>query len=123
MVPLKPLNIVMRKTCEHCKKNPAAINYKYRDRVYYRKSCERCIKKQKQQKQSHIQLLKKSGYKKKTQCDRCGFRSKTNKQIEIYYLDKNKHNVSFANLRSFCINCIIELENNPNSREDVIADY
>ena len=70
------------------------------------------------------QLLKKSGYKKKTVCDRCGFKSKTPKQIEIYYRDNNKLNVSLSNIRSFCINCVIEITENPNIKiQDLLADY
>lgn len=70
------------------------------------------------------QLLKKSGYKKKTVCDRCGFKSKTHKQMEIYYKDGNKLNVSLSNLRSFCANCVIELKENPAAKDrDLLADY
>lgn len=112
------------KKCESCKEHPVTVNYVRNGRTYYRKVCYYCIKKKKQNKDQAIQLLKKSGYKKKTVCDRCGFKSKTLDQIKIHFRDQNPYNVSLTNLRSYCVNCIIEINNNPAADKlTILADY
>lgn len=114
----------MIKKCNICNKNPATVNYVRNGKTYYRKLCYHCIKQKKADKQLPIQLLKKSGYKKKTICDRCGFKSKIQKQIKIYYRDQNPFNVSLSNLRSYCLNCMCEVNNNPAlAFSEIIADY
>ena len=113
-----------QKICENCDKNSATVNYIRNGKTYYRKLCYHCNKIKKSDLDLTVQLLKKSGYKKKTVCDRCGFKSKTPKQIEIYYRDNNKLNVSLSNIRSFCVNCVIEITENPNIKiQDLLADY
>lgn len=113
-----------QKKCENCNKHPAAINYIRNGKTYYRKLCYYCNKIKKSDSELTAQLLKKSGYKKKTVCDRCGFKAKTVNQMQIYYKDHNKLNVSLSNLRSFCANCVIELTENPAAKDrDLLADY
>lgn len=112
------------KKCESCREHPVTVNYVRNGRTYYRKVCYYCIKKKKQSKDQATQLLKKSGYKKKTICDRCGFKSKTPTQIKIHFRDQNVYNVSLSNIRSYCINCIVEVTNDPAAdRRDILADY
>jgi len=112
------------KTCTKCNKHPVTVNYVRKGKVYYRKFCYYCIKEKKQNKDQAVQLLKKSGYKKKTTCDRCGFISKTPEQIKIHFRDGNNYNVSLNNLRSYCFNCFIEVKNNPTAdKRSILADF
>jgi len=113
-----------QKSCTNCGKHPIAVNYTRNGKTYYRKICYYCIKKQKQSKDQATQLLKKSGYKKKTACDRCGFKSKTPAQIKIHFRDQNPYNVSLSNIRSYCVNCVVEIANNPEAdKRSILADY
>jgi hypothetical protein len=123
--PLKPLNTVMdTKICKTCRKHPVTVNYVRKGKKYYRSQCYHCIKEQKQKKKQPIQLLKKSGYKKKTTCDRCSFNSKIPTQMSIHYNDGNNYNVALSNLRTYCSNCSIEIKANPAARKtDIIADF
>lgn len=112
------------KNCENCNRHPVTVNYVRNDKTYYRKICYYCTKEKKQAKEQVKQLLKKSGYKKKAICDRCNFVSKTPEQIKIHYRDRNLYNVSSNNLRSYCINCVIEVRNNPAAdKRSIIADF
>ena len=112
------------KQCQICNEQPVTVNYVRNGKTYYRKLCYYCIKEKKQKKKQAILLLKKSGYKKKTICDRCNFVSKTPDQIKIHFKDRNPYNVLSNNLRSYCINCIIEVKNNPAAdRQTILADY
>lgn len=112
------------KVCKNCRNHPVTVNYNRNGKTYYRKICYYCIKKKKTEKEDFIQLLKRSGYKKKTICDRCGFKAKTTEQMEIYYKDNNKFNVMLNNLKSYCSNCIIEIRIDPTAaNRDIIADY
>lgn len=112
------------KMCNSCNKHPVAVNYTRKGKTYYRKICYYCIKAKKNSKDQAVQLLKKSGYKKKTVCDRCGFVAKTPEQIRIHFRDNNKYNVSLNNIRSYCVNCVIEVKNNPAAdKRTILADF
>lgn len=112
------------KMCNICNKHPVAKNYVRKGKTYYRKICYYCIKEKKNQKKEAVQLLKKSGYRMKTNCDRCGFVAKATEQIRIHFRDNNKYNVSLSNLRSYCVNCIIEVKNNPAAdKRTILPDY
>lgn len=120
--------IANRPQCTKCNKRPRAVNYYRKGKVYYRKNCNWCDlstqKEKKNQKDQAVQLLKKSGYKKKTVCDRCGFVAKTSEQTKIHFRDGNVYNVSLSNLRSYCINCVVEISNNPGSdKMTILPDY
>ena len=111
-------------TCKICNKNPVTVNYVRNGKTYYRKICYYCTKEKKQAKHQINQQLKKSGYRKKITCDRCRFVSKTPDQIKIHFRDGNLYNASLNNLRSYCINCIIEVKNNPAAdKRSIIADF
>lgn len=112
------------KLCNICNSNNVTVNYTRNGKTYYRKTCYHCNKKKKLDNELPVLLLKKSGYKKKNVCDRCGFKAKTQAQMKIYYKDNNIYNVSPNNLRSYCANCLIEINNNPSSsKKDIVADY
>lgn len=112
------------KICNTCNKRPSLINYIRNGVTYYRKYCYYCLKKKKLDQDQAKQLLRKSGYKKKTTCDRCGFISKTAEQMSIHYKDGNSYNVSVNNLRTYCSNCSIEVKVNPLSdKRDILPDF
>jgi hypothetical protein len=112
------------KTCNVCNKRPATVNYVRNGMTYYRKACYHCIKKKKDNQGQQSQLLKKSGYKKKTVCDRCGFIGKTSEQMSVHYKDGNSYNVSINNLRTYCSNCAIEVNVNPLAdKRDILPDF
>ena len=112
------------KNCKACNKHPVTVNYVRNGKTYYRKICYYCTKEKKQAKHQINQQLKKSGYRKKITCDRCRFVSKTPDQIKIHFRDGNLYNASLNNLRSYCINCIIEVKNNPAAdKRSIIADF
>jgi len=115
---------MLRKKCETCRRNLAMVNYTLNGRVYYRKNCYQCIKAARLDAESGKTLIKRSGYKKKMVCDRCGFKARLPEQIDIYYKDGNHLNVSPANLRSHCANCMAELKVNPGAgKNDLLADF
>jgi hypothetical protein len=113
-----------KRSCNTCGKHPAAVNYIRNNITYYRKICYYCIKKKKINQDQKTQLLKKSGYKKKTVCDRCGFVGKTSEQMSVHYKDGNSYNVSINNLRTYCSNCAIEVNINPLAdKRDILPDF
>jgi protein-arginine kinase activator protein McsA len=115
---------MIKKMCQICNKHQVTVNYVRNGKTYYRKICYHCIKQKNKNKDQATQLLKRSGYKKKTVCDRCGFKSKTPEQIRIHFRDQNSYNVSISNLRSYCFNCSIEVVNNPAAdKQTIFADY
>ena len=97
-----------RKTCPICRRHPVAINYYRGDRVYYRSACTPCIH-QKRQPQPDIPSWIRSGYKKRDRCDRCGFKFRTQEQSAVYYIDGDTANNNWANLKTICLNCQIEV--------------
>ena len=78
----------MRPLCEYCKQKPAAVNYKKGNKVFYRKSCERCLHNGK----GHgIPSWYKAGYRMKTACEKCGFKGKQ-EQFNVYHIDGRLNN-------------------------------
>jgi hypothetical protein len=51
-----------------------------------------------------------AGYKKKFVCDRCGFKSKYSAQLLVYHIDGNLHNTELYNLKTVCLNCVVDLQ-------------
>ena len=113
----------MRPICHSCKVQPAAINYKKDDRIFYRTKCFRCIRttKQKLRKQS----WEKIGYTKKDLCERCGFTSQYEEQFNVYFIDGNLQNVKLKNLKTICANCqrIMQKENVKWKQGDLQPDF
>lgn len=114
-----------RPDCPTCKQRPVSVNYyNYKGIPYFRSECSYCCRKKRDAKNALKDPLRKSGYKKKLVCDRCGFKARLPEQIDVYYRDGDRQNVSPANLRSHCANCMAELKVNPGAgRNDLLADF
>lgn len=99
----------MRPICPACNQKPRAIAYYKNDKIYYRNRCGACLKKNKKIKQPtpRWQL---DGYKKKPACDKCGFRAKYSAQLLVYYVDGNMNNSSVRNLKTICLNCVVDIK-------------
>jgi len=97
-----------RALCSACHNRPVAVNYKKYQKIYYRNRCDYCIRRNKLPKDP-IPSWVKSGYSKKEKCDRCNFKSRTPEQMAVWYLDNNTNNNNWANLKTVCSNCKIEL--------------
>ena len=113
----------MRPICIECKAQPAAINYKKDDKIFYRSRCFRCIRKTKQKYRK--QSWEKAGYKKLLRCQRCGFTSNHNEQFDVYYVDGNLTNNTLKNLKTICANCqrIMQKENVKWKQGDLQPDF
>ena len=97
-----------RPVCAECHLQPAAVNYRRQDKVYYRRLCDTCITKKKKIRPP-VPGWVRSGYKKKGACDRCGFRAKYKEQLGVYHVDGNRHNSTASNLKTVCLNCAVEI--------------
>jgi len=114
-----------RPLCPICKKRHVSINYYDKEKnVHYRSMCSVCNRAKKNLKPSKPRWLK-SGYKKKKICDKCGFHSIYKEQIVVFHLDGNLNNTEISNLRSICLNCVIEVQKDelPWKQGDLIADF
>lgn len=98
----------MRPICGACNQRPVAVNYRRGDAVYYRKTCDNCIRRGRREK-APIARWQLAGYKKKTVCDRCGFRSRYASQLLVYHVDGRLTNTELSNLRTVCLNCVEEV--------------
>ena len=91
----------MRPLCT-CGERPAAINYRKEGKIYYRKKCERCLRKG----LSHgIPLWRQRGYEKKTACEKCSFKSKYSEVFNVFHIDGDLQNCRPNNLKTICANC------------------
>ena len=91
----------MRPLCT-CGERPAAINYRKEGKIYYRKKCERCLRKG----LSHgIPLWRQRGYEKKTACEKCSFKSKYSEGFNVFHIDGDLNNCRPNNLKTICANC------------------
>ena len=98
----------MRPLCQICNKNPAAINGYHHNKIYYRSKCNSCNKAKKKAKVS-VPRWQAAGYKKKPACDRCGFRARHHSQLTVFHVDGNLNNCETRNLKTVCLNCIVEI--------------
>lgn len=113
-----------RPFCKSCNKNPCAINYTRKEKIYYRSVCDRCNKnKTKKKLESH--KWEKAGYRKKSACDQCGFKAIYPSQLTVYFIDGDLENVSFSNLRTVCLNCVEVIKRKEINwrRGDLKVDY
>lgn len=94
-----------RPICETCGKNPCAINYHRKGKIYYRSLCDECGRKKTRMK-PRVPNWMAAGYKKKTTCDSCGFHSLFPQQITVFHIDGKLKNTAHSNLRSICLNCV-----------------
>lgn len=99
----------MRPLCESCGQRPKAVNCHRGDRIYYRRRCESCNKKNKKLRPTEPRW-KLAGYKKKPHCDRCGFKAKHTSQLLVYHVDGNLNNSELRNLKTICMNCTAEIK-------------
>jgi len=86
----------MRPLCV-CGQRPAAINYRKKNKVYYRKLCETCLR---------------NG-------------SKHEEQFNVYHVDGNLENCRPTNLKTVCANCqrIIQKEGYRWRQGDLKPDF
>ena len=98
----------MRPLCQVCGKNSAAINGYHSDKIYYRKRCNACIRRDRQLPRQ-TPRWQSMGYKKKPTCDRCGFRAKHSAQLLVYHVNGNLNDCELRNLKTVCLNCIEEI--------------
>jgi group I intron endonuclease len=100
---------VGRPICPTCNQRPRAISGYRNKKVVYRSQCGQCIAiaNGKQPAKPRWEL---AGYKKKAVCDRCGFRSKYSAQLLVYHVDTNLNNCKAANLRTICLNCVVDIK-------------
>jgi len=98
-----------RPLCPACQQRFCAINYYKDDEPHYRSRCEFCIKRNRKIKVPDPRW-KSAGYKKKPTCDRCGFKAKHPAQLLVYHIDGNLNNVTGYNLRTVCLNCVVEVQ-------------
>ena len=101
---IKPF-IGTRPLCKQCKIKVRAMGYRRGRKVYWRSLCDTCIRKKKKLRIGGITPLQRSGYKKKSKCELCGFKALEPLQLDIYFVDGNKNNIVFHNLKTICANC------------------
>jgi hypothetical protein len=100
------VNICMRPICPTCTERPVAINCHKDERVYYRKQCDKCLRKGKKLKPARP-LWALRGYKKKPHCEKCGFEAELpDKQLLVFHVDGNLKNADWVNLKTVCLNCL-----------------
>lgn len=102
---------MIRPICTVCKKNFCAVNYKRKDKTYYRSKCSSCARRNRQLPPQTPRWAV-AGYKKKAACDKCGFRAKLKTQLTVFHIDGNLNNCAFTNLRTVCLNCVEEIARN-----------
>ena len=99
------MNSGLRPLCVQCKTNPRAMGYRRGTKIYWRRHCDTCIRKNKNLKIGGITPLQRSGYTKKRKCELCGFRAQQTSQLDVLFVDGNLRNVAPTNLKTVCANC------------------
>ena len=94
--------------CEACNRNLAAVNGYHNGKIYYRKRCGPCIRRDKKLPRSTPRWQSR-GYRKKTACDRCGFTARHHSQLLVFHVDGDLNNCELRNLKTVCLNCIAEI--------------
>lgn len=97
-----------RPLCPSCKERPVAVNCYKDKRIYYRKLCDKCLRKGRKLKPQSPAWTK-TGYKKKPQCEKCGFVSKHVDQLNVFHIDGNLKNTDWVNLKTVCLNCTVDI--------------
>lgn len=101
--------MLKRDLCPICHSNPVAVNYVRDGVTHYRNSCASCIRKRKKLKPQPPAWVR-TGYKKKAWCELCNFHAKNPvKQLFVYHVDGNLKNNDWANLKTICANCQIDI--------------
>jgi hypothetical protein len=99
------MNSGLRPLCVQCKTNPRAMGYRRGTKIYWRRHCDTCIRKNKNLKIGGITPLQRSGYTKKRKCELCGFKAREQIQLDVLFIDGNKNNTNDVNLKTVCANC------------------
>jgi len=99
------MNIGTRPLCTQCKAKPRAYAYRKGTKIYWRRYCDTCIRKNKKLKVGGITPLQRSGYRKKSGCELCGFKAREALQLDVLFVDGNKNNTNTTNLKTVCANC------------------
>ena len=99
------MNIGTRPLCTQCKAKPRAYGYKKGTKIYWRRLCDTCIRKQKNKKIGGVTPLQRSGYKKLKKCEMCGFKAQSPGQLDVLFVDGNLRNTTSSNLKTVCANC------------------
>ena len=94
-----------RPLCTQCKAKPRAYGYRKGNKIYWRRMCDTCIRKKKKLRIGGITALQRSGYHKKNKCELCGFKAQEPLQLDVFFVDGNKNNCAFHNLKTVCANC------------------
>ena len=116
-------NCMIRPICPTCSARPVAVNRYVNEQVYYRKQCDPCLRIGKKLKPLPPAWAK-AGYKKKDKCDVCGFKAKTARQMFVFHIDGNLKNTNWANLKTLCANCQIELVNRVSWKQaPIVPDF
>jgi hypothetical protein len=113
---------MQRKICPVCKQHPVSLNYYRNGKAYYRTTCISCIHRGKKVKPEAPNWYR-SGYRKSENCDRCGFKFKFLNQSNVFYTDSNTTNVNWANLKTVCLNCQVEITKTGWRPGPIIPDF
>lgn len=117
--------IMKRAICPTCNERPVAICNHIKGKVYYRTQCDACIRKGKKLRPKPPAWVR-AGYKKKDRCERCGFKAHYPvKQLRVFYVDGNLKNNDWANLKTVCLNCQVEVMESqlPWQPSDLVPDF
>lgn len=114
----------MRPLCQICFKNPAAINGYHGDKIYYRRRCNACIRRNRRLPRQQT-LWEASGYRKRSVCDQCGFAARYSAQLVVYHVNGDLRDCDARNLRTVCLNCVVAVSKSdlPWRRGDLEADH
>lgn len=94
-----------RPLCSNCQDKPRAYAYRKGHKIYWRRLCDSCIRKNKNKNTGGLNRWQTAGYKKKSKCELCGFRAVVQDQMDVYHVDGNRNNTSVYNLKTICANC------------------
>jgi len=117
----KGVNKRMRPLCK-CGLRPRAVNYKKKNKTYYRSLCETCMAKGLH---SGIPRWYRAGYRIKNQCDKCGIKSQHSEVFRVFHVDGDLNNCRHRNLKTVCANCVTILSKEGIfwKQGDLIADF
>jgi hypothetical protein len=111
----------MRPLCISCQQRPAAINYRKGKKIFYRKKCERCVRKGPEGIPKWFRL----GYRAKDHCEKCGYSSSEKSVFNVYHIDGDLENCRPSNLKTICANCqrILQKQGSKWRQGDLTPDF
>ena len=99
------MNKTLRPLCSECRSKPRAYAYKKRNKIYWRRLCDTCIRKKSKKRIGGVTALQRSGYKKRNRCELCGFKAQHTVQLDVLFVDGDLRNTIASNLKTVCANC------------------